>query len=95
MSCLQVACHNARRAVQNNDCPIGLFAGVNMMFISSTLDMYADAGLTSASGQAFVFDARADGFVRGEGCCTSVLRRVELDEEQCELIAGSAKPCGC
>eukprot|EP00966_Prymnesium_polylepis_P277601 6413889-Prymnesium_polylepis.1 len=47
-----------------------------MMFVPATLDAYAAAGLTSPSGKAFVFDARADGFVRGEGCGAGVLQAV-------------------
>jgi len=83
-----VALHNARRAVQMNECRDALFAGVNMMFIPSTLEGYAAAGLTSPSGKAFVFDARANGFVRGEGCAAGVLHAA--DAKTSELIAGSA-----
>ena len=39
---------------------------------------YASAGLTSSVGKAFVFDSRASGFIRGEGCCTAVLRAVAV-----------------
>ena len=51
-----------------------LLAGVNMMLVPATLDAYAAAGLTSPSGKAYVFDARANGFVRGEGCAAGVLQ---------------------
>lgn len=53
------ACHSAHRAVQMHDTHDALVAGVNMMFVPSTLEGYAAAGLTSSLGKAFVFDSRA------------------------------------
>ena len=49
---------------------------------------YATARLTSASGKSFVFDARADGFIRGEGCGTTLLR--EASPGASVLMVGSA-----
>ena len=69
-----VACHNGRRALQAADAPCALVAGVNMMFLLSMHEWRASAGLTSPTGKARVFDARADGWVRGEGCSAGVLR---------------------
>jgi len=73
-----VACHNACKAVQMRDCQDVLLAGVNMMFVPGTLDAYAAAGLTSPSGKSFVFDSRANGFVRGESCGGGVLQATRL-----------------
>ena len=67
-----VACHNACRAIKDGE-RCALVAGINLMLLPGTLDAYARAGLTSAQGKAFVFDARADGFVRGEACGTGVI----------------------
>ena len=58
------------------------------MFSPITLDGYAAAGLTSPSGKSFVFDARADGFVRGEGCGAGVLQSVEAEGNV--LVVGTA-----
>ena len=69
-----VACHNAHRTLQVGDASDALFAGVNVMFVPATFDAYAAAGITSPSGKAFVFDTRAEGFIRGEGCISAVLR---------------------
>ena len=68
-----VACHSARRAVQNDETDAAVLVGVNMMFLPSTLDSFAAAGLTSPSGKAHVFDSKASGFVRGEACVAGVL----------------------
>ena len=85
-----VACHHARSTMVLRDCPNSLFAGVNMMFLPSTTAAYSAAGITSRSGRSFAFDARADGFIRGEGCCAYVLGQgVECFEALAEL-AGTA-----
>jgi acyl transferase domain-containing protein len=62
-----------------SDCENALVAGVNAMLIPGTLDMYAAAGLTSPIGKSFVFDARANGFARGEGCGAGVARSWSTD----------------
>jgi 3-oxoacyl-(acyl-carrier-protein) synthase/NADPH:quinone reductase-like Zn-dependent oxidoreductase len=69
-----VACHNASRCLLVQDARNALTAGVNMMFMPATLESYASSGLTSPSGKAFVFDERANGFIRGEGCGVGVLQ---------------------
>eukprot|EP00964_Phaeocystis_antarctica_P114839 scaffold78790_cov46-Phaeocystis_antarctica.AAC.1 len=35
---------------------------------------FAVAGMTSAAGRCHTFDARADGYVRGEACGAAVLQ---------------------
>ena len=82
-----VACHNALRALQTRDSREALFSGVNMMFLPVGLDAYAAAGLTSPVGKGLVFDARAKGFVRGEGCGAGVLQAAA---ETLELVMGGA-----
>ena len=83
-----VACHDASRALQMRSCSHGLLSGINMMFLPSTLDVYASAGLTSSIGKSSVFDKRADGFVRGEGCGAAVLQKLGADAYT--RIAGTA-----
>eukprot|EP00966_Prymnesium_polylepis_P094496 2187276-Prymnesium_polylepis.1 len=73
-----VACHHTCRTVVARDCATALLAGVNMMFLPSTTQGYAAAGILSVAGKAFVFDERADGFVRGEACSAGVLGRLTL-----------------
>ena len=85
-----VACHHGRNAVQAHDCNDAIVAGVNMMFAPSTLDGFAAAGLTSPLGKAYVFDARAEGFVRAEGCGTCVFRANA--EQRTASIHGSGPP---
>ena len=87
-----VACHGARHALQLGDASDALVAGVNMMFLPATLDNYAAAGLTSRSGKPHVFDARATGFVRGEGVGAVALHRA--DAAPSPLFAPLLALCG-
>ena len=86
-----VAFNSARQSIGDADsCTSALFAGVNLMFLPKLAHEYAAASLTSASGASMVFDARADGFVRGEGCAAGVLRATDADGGQSCLVSGSA-----
>ena len=60
------ACHAGLRALQLNECSMGLVAGVNLMFAPGIGTSFAIAGMTSARGRSHTFDARADGYARGE-----------------------------
>ena len=77
-----------------NKCPNGTFSDALMLSSESectpcTPGFYCgEAGLTSPSGKAYVFDARANGFVRGEACGTGVMQVAEA--EVSELLVGSA-----
>ena len=45
-----------------------------MMLVPSLGVGFAVAGMTSAAGRSHTFDARADGYARGEGCGAFLLR---------------------
>merc|ERR1711965_637518 len=62
------ACHVGLRALQCEDCPIGLSVGVSFMLTPSIGISFALAGMTSARGRSHTFDNRADGYARGEAC---------------------------
>ena len=69
-----VACHVALRALRGGECREHLAAGVNLMLHPCTSAGLAAAGMLSLSGRSHTFDARADGFARGEGCVALALR---------------------
>ncbi len=67
---LDLACQNLDRGT----CGIALAAGVNLMLDPAISILFSKANMMSPSGKCFSFDARADGYVRGEGIGVVVLK---------------------
>ena len=70
-----VACHAALRALQLNEADRNLVAGVALILTPTAGVSFAVAGMTSATGRSHTFDARADGYARGEACMSISLQR--------------------
>ena len=71
-----VAINRACKAIQNEECPMALAGGVNLITgIHNYLDL-AKAGFLSPSGQCKPFDGAADGYCRSEGAGLVVLKRL-------------------
>jgi acyl carrier protein len=68
-----IAMHAARRSIHCNECPIALAIGPNAMLHPVAQLSRAVIGMTSIRGRCHTFDARADGYLRGEGCGAVVL----------------------
>ncbi|QEG40703.1 non-ribosomal peptide synthetase/type I polyketide synthase [Roseimaritima ulvae] len=71
-----VAVHQARRSLQAGDCDAALVAGVNLILRPDVSEGLSDAGMLAVDGLCKSFDARANGYVRGEGCVVMMLKRV-------------------
>ncbi len=71
-----VAVHQARRSLQVGDCDAALVAGVNLILRPDVTEGLSDAGMLAVDGLCKSFDARANGYVRGEGCVAMMLKRV-------------------
>ena len=69
--------HSSMRALQYMECPLALSSGVNMILSSSAMRGNAIAGFTSVKGRSHTFDARADGYARGEAIDTVACRLAE------------------
>ncbi len=67
---LDLACASLARGT----CGIALASGVNLMLDPSISILFSKANMMSPSGKCFSFDARADGYVRGEGIGVVVLK---------------------
>src|SRR5262249_31215610 len=68
--------HLAGRALAAGDCDVAVVGGVNLVLSPrSTLEINR-TGALSTDGRCRPFDARANGFVRGEGCGVFVLKRL-------------------
>ena len=71
-----VAVHLACQALRAGECGLALAAGVNVMLTPEFTVAASRMQMLAADGRCKAFDARADGFVRGEGCGVVVLKRL-------------------
>ncbi|MDX3580093.1 type I polyketide synthase, partial [Streptomyces sp. FL07-04A] len=89
-----VAVHQACQALRRGDVCLALAGGVNLILAPESTVAVSKFGGLSPEGRAYVFDARAEGYVRGEGGGLVVLKRLsdavaDGDEVVC-VIAGGA-----
>ena len=86
-----VANHGSTRALQRVETEKALTAGINMILDPSTMFTNAVASFTSVRGRSHTFDARADGYARGEALnCTVSERSSDDGASSLGGIAGSA-----
>jgi thioester reductase-like protein len=70
-----VALHYACQSLRNGETDLCLTGGVSLMLSPEPFMTYSQARMMAADGRCKTFDARADGYVRGEGCGIVVLKR--------------------
>jgi acyl transferase domain-containing protein/acyl carrier protein len=89
-----VAVHNACVYLRTGQCRMALAGGVNVILSPEIGIAFSKAHMMAANGRCKAFDARADGFVRAEGCGLVVLKRLSdalTDGDRIlALIRGSA-----
>ena len=90
LSALQAAMYAQNR----EECTAALVFGVNVMCDSNVSQLFAAAQMMSPTGKSHTFDARADGYARGESCCSAalMLEPEELRHVRCE--AGTVRQDG-
>ena len=71
-----VAVHQACQSLRTRECDLALAGGVNLILSPESFVGFARTHMLAADGRCKVFDATADGFVRGEGCGMVVLKRL-------------------
>ena len=69
-----VAIQQGIGALQRREADLIIAGGVNVHLSGRHMDLRANAGMLSPTGQCWTFDASADGFVAGEGCGLVVLK---------------------
>ncbi|WNG36475.1 type I polyketide synthase [Archangium violaceum] len=69
-----VAVHSAVQSLRSGECRVALAGGVNVMLSPEITVALCRSRMLSADGRCKTFDARADGYVRGEGCGVVVLK---------------------
>lgn len=72
-----VAVHTACRSLAAGECEVALAGGVNLVLSPHSTMEISWTNALSADGRCRPFDARANGFVRGEGCAVLVLKRLD------------------
>ena len=89
-----VAIHQAVQGLRRGESDLALAGGVNLILRPEITVALTKSHMMAPDGRCKTFDARADGFVRGEGCGILVLKRL-TDAQQAgdriiAVIRGSA-----
>src|SRR5579883_1428433 len=71
-----VAVHLACQSLRAQECNMALAGGVHLILFPEVTENLSTAHMLAPDGRCKAFDARADGFVRGEGCGLIVLKRL-------------------
>src|SRR6185503_8713684 len=72
-----VAVHLACQALRGGECDVAVAGGVNLILSPRSTRLLEETRALSPDGLCRTFDARANGFVRGEGCGVVVLKRLD------------------
>ncbi|MFG2605995.1 SDR family NAD(P)-dependent oxidoreductase [Streptomyces sp. NPDC048514] len=83
-----VAVHLACQALGSGETDLALAGGVSLYLGPDRYVSMSAAGMLSPTGQCRPFDARADGFVPGEGVGALVLKRLDDAERDGDAIHG-------
>ena len=89
-----VAVHQACQSLRCNECNLALAAGVNLILSPEYNIVFSRSGMLSKNGLCKTFDAKADGYVRSEGCGVVVLKTLSKaiadNDNILAVIKGSA-----
>ncbi|MEO5875203.1 MAG: polyketide synthase, partial [Streptosporangiaceae bacterium] len=82
-----VAVHLACESLRNDDCTLALAGGVNLILTDDSMAAAAaQFGGLSPDGRCHTFDARANGFVRGEGGGAVVLKTLAAAQRDGDTV---------
>jgi acyl transferase domain-containing protein/NADPH:quinone reductase-like Zn-dependent oxidoreductase/NADP-dependent 3-hydroxy acid dehydrogenase YdfG/acyl carrier protein len=89
-----VAVHLGVQALRQRECRMALAGGVSLVLSPEQTISLSKWGMLAPDGRCKTFDARANGFIRGEGCGVVVLKRLgdalEEGDRILAVIRGSA-----
>ncbi|KAE8358146.1 hypothetical protein BDV27DRAFT_163862 [Aspergillus caelatus] len=71
-----VAVDLAAKALRNNDCRVAVACGTNLILAPNMYVSEANLNMLSPLGRGRMWDADADGYARGEGIATVVLKKL-------------------
>ncbi|MFG2910094.1 SDR family NAD(P)-dependent oxidoreductase [Kitasatospora sp. NPDC048286] len=72
-----VAVHLAAQALRRGECEVAFAAGANLIMSPQSMRLVQATRSLAPDGLCKAFDARANGFTRGEGCGVVVLKRLD------------------
>jgi myxalamid-type polyketide synthase MxaE and MxaD len=81
-----VATHLACQSLRAQECHLAIAGGVNLILSPDVMAAIALTRSLSPDGRCRTFDARANGFVRGEGCGVLVLKRLSDAQREGDRI---------
>ena len=89
-----ISVHLACQSLRLRECNLALAGGVNLMLSPVTSIIFSQAGMLAPDSRCKTFDAKANGYVRSEGCGIVVLKRLSDARQDgnriLALIRGSA-----
>ncbi|KAF2014351.1 hypothetical protein BU24DRAFT_481793 [Aaosphaeria arxii CBS 175.79] len=88
---LDLACENLR----NGNTNMSLVGGCNLCFSPEYFTMLTNLKMLSDDGRCFSFDSRANGYARGEGFGTVVLKRLDDAIANGDTIRAVIRSTGC
>ena len=94
-----VAIHRAVQAIKTGECDQAIAGGVNLVLSPFSTDASVKLGMLSKTGCCKTFDASADGYVRGEGVGTLLLKRrsdalKDRDHIYCSILSNEVNHGG-
>jgi acyl transferase domain-containing protein len=89
-----VAVHQACQAIWRGECSSALAAGVNIIHRPETVIAMCKGGFLSRDGRSESFDARADGYGRGEGAGVVILKPLSQAERDNDDIYAVIRATG-
>jgi acyl transferase domain-containing protein len=72
-----VAVHLACKALRSGECSLAVAGGVNLVLSPRSTQLVKETRALAPDGMCKTFDARANGFARGEGCGIVMLKRLD------------------
>ncbi|KAI0377221.1 putative polyketide synthase [Hypomontagnella monticulosa] len=71
-----VALHQAMQSLRSREADMSVVSGVNLMLNPDQFKSIGSLGMLSPDGKSYAFDERANGYGRGEGVATVIIKRL-------------------
>jgi acyl transferase domain-containing protein/NADPH:quinone reductase-like Zn-dependent oxidoreductase/ubiquinone/menaquinone biosynthesis C-methylase UbiE len=71
-----VALHQAIQTLRNREADMSVVTGANVMLNPDTFKAIGSLGMLSPDGRCYAFDSRGNGYGRGEGVATLIVKRL-------------------